>query len=96
MNIIFKPGRSNSTSERRIRMKGFSYAADFYHPDYSTRRPSPEEADYRRTLYWNPNLKLDAEGKAQVTFYNNARTTRLSIEAAGLSPDGTILWNKTE
>ena len=96
VNIIFKPGRSNSTSERRIRMKGFSYAADFYHPDYSTRRPSPEEADYRRTLYWNPNLKLDAEGRAQVQFYNNARITRLSIEAAGLSSDGTILWNKTE
>ena len=86
----------NSDSEHRIRMKGFSYAAEFYHPDYSTHRPSPEQADYRRTLYWNPNLKLDAEGKAQVQFYNNARTTRLSIEAAGLSPDGTILWNNTE
>lgn len=86
----------NSDSEHRIRMKGFSYAAEFYHTDYSTHRPSPEQADYHRTLYWNPNLKLDAEGKAQVTFYNNARTTRLSIEAAGLSPDGTILWNKTE
>ena len=82
--------------ERWLSMDGYPHSADFYHPDYSTHRPSPEQADYRRTLYWNPNLKLDAEGKAQVMFYNNARTTRLSIEAAGLSPDGTILWNKTE
>ena len=58
----------NSDSEHRIRMKGFSYAAEFYHTDYSTHRPSPEQADYHRTLYWNPNLKLDGEGKAQMTF----------------------------
>ena len=82
--------------DRYMVLPGYAHLADFYHPDYSTHRPSPEQADYRRTLYWNPNLKLDAEGKAQVQFYNNARTTRLSIEAAGLSPDGTILWNKTE
>ena len=33
---------------------------------------------------------------AYITSHKNARTPRLSIEAAGLSPDGTILWNKTE
>lgn len=79
-----------------MRLKGFAYAAEFYHPDYSARRPSEDRADYRRTLYWNPDLELDAGGKAQVMFYNNARATRLSIEAAGLAPDGTILWNRTE
>ena len=89
-------GKRATFRDRYMMLPGYAYLADFYHPDYSTHRPSPEQADYRRTLYWNPNLKLDAEGKAQVTFYNNARTTRLSIEAAGLSPDGTILWNKTE
>ena len=89
-------GKRATYRDRYMVLPGYAYLADFYHPDYSTHRPSPEQADYRRTLYWNPNLKLDAEGKAQVQFYNNARTTRLCIEAAGLSPDGTILWNKTE
>ncbi len=50
--------------------------------------------DYRRTLYWNPNLKLDAEGRARVTLYNNSRTTQIQVEAAGQAADGTLLWNR--
>ena len=89
-------GMRKTYRDRYIQLPGYAYLADFYHPDYSTQHPSSENADYRRTLYWEPNLKLDAEGKAQVTFYNNARTKRLAIEAAGLATDGTLLWNKTE
>ena len=58
-------------------------------------RPPPEApTDYRRTLYWNPNLKLDAEGCARVTLYNNSRMTQIQVEAAGQAADGTLLWNR--
>ena len=30
------------------------------------------------------------------TFYNNSRTTHLSVEAEGQATDGTLLWGKTE
>ena len=50
--------------------------------------------DYRRTLYWNPNLKLDEEGRARITLFNNSRTTQIQVEAAGQAADGTLLWNK--
>ncbi len=60
-----------------------------------TRQTLPEvPTDYRRTLYWNPNLKLDAEGCARVTLYNNSRTTQIQVEAAGQAADGTLLWNR--
>ena len=60
-----------------------------------TRQTLPEvPTDYRRTLYWNPNLKLDAEGRARVTLYNNSRTTQIQVEAAGQAADGTLLWNR--
>lgn len=55
---------------RTTHIDGYSYVADYYHPQYN-REIIPGEADYRRTLYWNPCLKLDNEGKATVTFYNN-------------------------
>ena len=48
--------------------------------------------DYRRTLYWNPNIMLDKDGKATITLYNNARTTQISVDAAGQAADGTLLW----
>ena len=55
-----------------------------------------DENDYRRTLYWAPCLKLNKKGQARITFYNNCRTTHLSVEAEGQATDGTLLWGKTE
>ncbi len=83
--------------DRRYFLEGFAYPAEFYSPDYSkTELPikGVGESDYRRTLYWNPNLKLNEDGEAEVTFYNNSRTTQLSVDAEGQASDGTLLWNR--
>lgn len=78
--------------DRRYVLNGFAYPAEFYSPDYSKQVPSEEKKDYRRTLYWNPNLKLDDNGEAEIKLYNNCRTTQLSVDAQGQSSDGTLLW----
>ena len=44
--------------------------------------------DYRRTLYWNPDVKFDAQGEAQLRFYNNGKRTALSIDAEGITQTG--------
>ncbi|MBQ8455922.1 MAG: carboxypeptidase-like regulatory domain-containing protein [Bacteroidaceae bacterium] len=79
--------------DRFIVLDGYNTSAEFYSPDYSQQTP-PEPTDYRRTLYWNPNLQLGENGEATVTFYNNSRQTTLSVEAEGQAPDGTLLWNR--
>ncbi|MBQ6192079.1 MAG: hypothetical protein IJK51_07260 [Bacteroidaceae bacterium] len=79
--------------DRRYVIPGFAYPAEFYSPDYSKQVPSEDKKDYRRTLYWNPNLKLNNEGEAEITFFNNSRITRLSVDAEGQASDGTLLWN---
>ena len=76
--------------DRHIVLHGFNEPADFYQPDYSQRQPDAP-ADYRRTLYWNPNAVADADGRFTATFYNNARDTRIKISAAGISPDGRLM-----
>ena len=80
--------------DRRYILNGFAYPAEFYSPDYSKQTPSEETKDYRRTLYWNPNMKLDDKGEAEIKFYNNSRQTTLSIEAEGQAQDGTLLWGE--
>lgn len=80
--------------DRRYILNGFAYPAEFYSPDYSKQTPSEEKKDYRRTLYWNPNLKLNDDGEAEVSFYNNCRVTQLSVDAQGQAGDGTLLWNE--
>ncbi|MBO4551279.1 MAG: hypothetical protein J5733_11165, partial [Bacteroidaceae bacterium] len=82
--------------DRRYILNGFAYPADFYSPDYSRQVPSAETKDYRRTLYWNPDVKLDENGEAEIRFFNNSCTTRLSVDAEGIFSDGTLLWNGEE
>jgi hypothetical protein len=72
---------------RRWKMKGFSVPDEFYSPDYS-RQPLPQE-DHRRTLYWNPNVRLDANGQSTITLYNNSSSSILQISAEGWTSDGT-------
>ena len=66
----------------------------FYHSDYS-HRPAPAQVkDYRRTLYWNPNAPLDKDGRFTATFYNNNKTTRMRVSAAGLTGNGQPVFCK--
>lgn len=70
--------------DRRIILDGLAEPVEFYSPDYSQVALPEKVADYRRTLYWNPNLMLDEEGKCTITFYNNSTPTELRISAEGL------------
>lgn len=94
VSVLFKFGFRSAYRDRYVTLQGFSYPAECYSPDYSQQRPPADMPDYRRTLYWNPNVPLNSEGKAEITLYNNARNTQIHIDAAGQAKDGTLLWNK--
>ena len=80
--------------DRRIYFHGMNEPAAFYQPDYSRRQTGEAPADYRRTLYWNPNARSDEDGRFTATFYNNGKETRIKMSAAGVTPDGRLLYSK--
>jgi hypothetical protein len=80
--------------DRHIVLQGFNMAENFYSPDYSRRRPTDLPADYRRTLYWNPNAVTDDDGSFTATFYNNGKETRIRMSAAGIDSEGRLLHSK--
>ena len=80
--------------DRRLILDGFAFQADFYNPDYQRNPPKEGQKDYRRTLYWNPDLKLDANGKAHVHLFNNSQNTMIAIDAQGQTAEGGLLYNK--
>ena len=84
----------HASSPRSLRVPGFAVADKFYNPDYSRFILPEGYVDHRRTLYWNPSLSLDKDGKARIVFCNNGSPGSLSIEAEGQAPDGTLLWSK--
>ena len=72
---------------RKTRLEGYSQVKDFYQPDYGI---LPKEEDYRRTLYWNPEVQTDENGRATIRFYNNSRCRKPRITVETLTKDGRI------
>lgn len=72
---------------RKTRLEGYSQVKDFYQPDYGI---LPKEEDYRRTLYWNPEVQTDKNGRATLRFYNNSRCRKPRIVVETLTEDGSI------
>ena len=75
---------------RHTYYEGYSRVVSFYSPDYSE-CALPDSADYRRTLYWNPDIWTDMQGRSSISFYNNARTKRLHIRAEGFTRNGEFI-----
>ena len=72
---------------RKTRLQGYDRPAEFYSPDYSEYEPEP---DYRRTLYWNPDVVPDENGEGSVSFYNNEHSRKLRVSIETVTPDGKI------
>ena len=72
---------------RKTWLEGYSPVKEFYSPDYSA---LPPDADYRRTLYWNPSVTPDADGKAKIQFYNNSSCTHFRISAETVTSEGMM------
>lgn len=66
---------------------GYTPQVQFYSPDYS-KETLHEKPDHRRTLYWNPDIRTDEEGKASISFYNNGICKKLILSAEGITKDG--------
>jgi hypothetical protein len=78
--------------DRRYVLDGIAYPEEYYSPDYSKAIPK-EPKDYRRTLYWNPNAKPEADGRFTTTLYNNCRETRVTVSACGIDGEGHAYFN---
>lgn len=74
---------------RETKYDGYAYTREFYSPQYNY-VGLPKEKDYRRTLYWNPNVKTDATGRAIVSFYNNDSCKAMHVSAETVTGNGLI------
>lgn len=80
-------GTRYTMRDRSLVLPGIAEPDECYHPDYSNHR-LPKQKDYRRTLYWNPCLRVGATSKAYASFYNNSRKTHVQVSAMGIGTLG--------
>ncbi len=74
---------------RKTRFEGYSYVKEFFNPKYDN-SILPEEHDFRRTLYWNPDVITNLAGKASVSFFNNGSCATISVSAETVTADGKV------
>jgi len=76
------PGARNTTFD------GFSAPKEFFHPKTGDEIYRPNDYEHHRTLYWNPDIKTDEQGKASIRFYNNSYCRKINISAEGITKNG--------
>lgn len=70
---------------------GYSESVEFYHPTYDTpEKKNAQRSDFRSTVYWNPELRLDAEGKATIEYYTLDSTAPEDIIIEGVDKNGKV------
>jgi hypothetical protein len=69
--------------------EGFSVPQDYFrHKIAADGIYRPEKYSHQCTLYWNPNVKTDEQGKAVIQFYNNSFCRKINISAEGITKNG--------
>ncbi len=60
--------------------------------DYSKKEETQtvSRTDFRSTIFWSGNIKVDAKGKSQVTFYMSDEITAFRAICEGVATDGSI------
>ena len=70
---------------------GYSESVEFYHPTYETpEKKNAQRSDFRSTVYWNPELRLNAEGKATIEYYTPDSTAPEDIIIEGVDKNGKV------
>ncbi|MDR1120349.1 MAG: hypothetical protein LBM08_05470 [Dysgonamonadaceae bacterium] len=93
MGIQLKEGKIYRNVPDGVRLtyfEGYSQSRE-YAKTLLIRDPVPGDIDHRRTLYWNPDVRTDAEGKASAAFYNNSTGRHILIHAEGLTDNGNMI-----
>ena len=68
---------------------GYQTPSEFYALAYATEKARRSMVpDYRTTLYWNPCIRTDADGRAAFGFRTSDAPADFRIDIEGLTPDG--------
>lgn len=70
--------------------KGYFKARAFYSPQYDQPKVVKQVADLRTTIYWNPSLITNAEGKTSFSYFNAGSRGTYRVVVEGIDADGNI------
>jgi hypothetical protein len=75
---------------KSAKIYGYSVIRQFYAPKYESKEQPERKTDFRGTLYWDPILRTDSTGVANVSFYNSDQTGDVDIVVEGVTKEGKL------
>jgi hypothetical protein len=84
------PRKNINPSLANLNPKGFNKVREFYRPKYDKPGNSTKLPDFRTTIYWNPYLKTNENGKATFDFYNADGPGSYKVVVEGINADGEL------
>lgn len=88
---VYSYHQSSTKTTKGIRLthfEGFNVPKEYEEEVVTGLHPSE---DFRRTLYWNPNVKTNDEGKATIEFLCRPSCLQMNVSAEALAEDGTAV-----
>jgi len=82
------PTNNNLPNVLTFAPKGFAIARQFYSPRYDT--PSDTKPDLRTTVYWNPAMVSNEEGKFKLDYFNPDKPGLYRVVIEGIDVMGNI------
>ncbi len=73
-----------------IATQGYYKSREFYSPDYDRPESIMKITDMRTTVYWNPTIMTDANGKATLEFFNAEATGTYKAVIEGINGEGNL------
>nr|ACM91063.1 hypothetical protein [uncultured bacterium 34R1] len=96
--ITTKDGKEKNKKQKNyflhtVMMQGVQRPAEFYSPDYDLGDCGmAPNTDLRNTLYWNPCVQVNNEGKSRFSFFAaDVPNTTYTITIEGVTADGNII-----
>lgn len=95
VNIITKAGDfSNATlpdNATRLSYRVIDPVNSFVSPDYSSELMKKSRIpDFRNTIYWNPSVKLNNNGKVRIEFWTSDYSSDFEVNIQGFTQEGRI------
>jgi len=73
----------------------YTMVREFYAPNYQDQKNPTLRTDFRKTIYWNPSVKTNKRGQAQISYYNSDEVTTFRVIVAGNSETGKLGHQET-
>ena len=94
IHILTQKGKNIESifeNPKTAKWMGLGFGKSIWMPNYA-KKPVPVKPDRRVTLFWNPEMKTNAEGKTHIEFYNSDLSKSYYVTVSGTDSKGKVIY----